>query len=303
MFSCFSVTGALSGLLAGLFYLMPGLLRTVLITSLGSVIGAGVLQDLLRPTFAAWGPLAVINDLLFTANGLTTHGALTLFILIAVITLLWARKGKAIQASIKRLPPKGRRALRISTILLLIFILLVLPQILGLFLSEVLTIVGLYVLLGLGLNIVVGFAGLLDLGYVAFFAIGAYSYGSIDLPGIGVFQFHLLGSASLCDRYGNHCGGPPGRPGLEDAGRLSCDYDVGVWRDHPDSGSFGLLAALVGWSTRDRKNRKGIDWRRRICHPSTDLLPHSCRLFAGHFHLVATQKFSPGPGLEGLARG
>ena len=30
-------------------------------------------------------------------------------------------------------------------------------------------------LLALGLNIVVGFAGLLDLGYVAFFAIGAYS--------------------------------------------------------------------------------------------------------------------------------
>jgi branched-chain amino acid transport system permease protein len=78
--------GAFSGILAGLFYLMPGLLRRVLITSFGSVIAAGVLQDLLQPTFAAWGPLAVINDWLFTANGLTPHGALTLFILIAVIT-------------------------------------------------------------------------------------------------------------------------------------------------------------------------------------------------------------------------
>ncbi len=181
-------TGALSGLLAGFFYLMPGLLRTLLIASLGSVIAAGVLQDLLRPTFAAWGPLAVINDLLFTANGLTTQGALTLFILITVITLLWARKGKAVQTSIKRLPPKGRRALRISTILLLIFILLVLPQILGLFLSEVLTIVGLYVLLGLGLNIVVGFAGLLDLGYVAFFAIGAYVTAVLTSPELGFFN-------------------------------------------------------------------------------------------------------------------
>lgn len=36
---------------------------------------------------------------------------------------------------------------------------------------------GYYVILALGLNIVVGFAGLLDLGYVAFFAIGAYSWG------------------------------------------------------------------------------------------------------------------------------
>jgi branched-chain amino acid transport system permease protein len=33
-----------------------------------------------------------------------------------------------------------------------------------------------YVMLGLGLNIVVGLAGLLDLGYVAFYAVGAYSY-------------------------------------------------------------------------------------------------------------------------------
>ncbi|MGD0276524.1 MAG: high-affinity branched-chain amino acid ABC transporter permease LivM [Syntrophales bacterium] len=34
----------------------------------------------------------------------------------------------------------------------------------------------LYVMLGLGLNIVVGLAGLLNLGYVAFYAVGAYSY-------------------------------------------------------------------------------------------------------------------------------
>src|SRR5690606_28832534 len=33
-----------------------------------------------------------------------------------------------------------------------------------------------YVMLGWGLNIVVGLAGLLDLGYVAFYAVGAYSF-------------------------------------------------------------------------------------------------------------------------------
>ena len=32
-----------------------------------------------------------------------------------------------------------------------------------------------YIMLGWGLNIVVGLAGLLDLGYVAFYAVGAYS--------------------------------------------------------------------------------------------------------------------------------
>src|SRR5580693_3570467 len=35
--------------------------------------------------------------------------------------------------------------------------------------------IGIYVLVALGLNVVVGEAGLLDLGYVAFFAVGAYT--------------------------------------------------------------------------------------------------------------------------------
>lgn len=37
-----------------------------------------------------------------------------------------------------------------------------------------------YVMLGWGLNIVVGLAGLVDLGYVAFYAVGAYSYGLLS---------------------------------------------------------------------------------------------------------------------------
>ncbi len=39
-----------------------------------------------------------------------------------------------------------------------------------------------FVILALGLNIVVGFAGLLDLGYVAFFAIGAYTVAFLTSP-------------------------------------------------------------------------------------------------------------------------
>jgi branched-chain amino acid transport system permease protein len=44
----------------------------------------------------------------------------------------------------------------------------------------------LYVLLALGLNIVVGFAGLLDLGYVAFYAVGAYTYALLASPHFGL---------------------------------------------------------------------------------------------------------------------
>jgi branched-chain amino acid transport system permease protein len=40
--------------------------------------------------------------------------------------------------------------------------------------------VGMFILMALGLNIVVGKSGLLDLGYVAFFAIGAYTQGILS---------------------------------------------------------------------------------------------------------------------------
>jgi branched-chain amino acid transport system permease protein len=47
---------------------------------------------------------------------------------------------------------------------------------------------GLWVMLALGLNVVAGFAGLLDLGYIAFYAIGAYSYA---LLASSHFDIHL----------------------------------------------------------------------------------------------------------------
>src|SRR5438477_8787233 len=46
----------------------------------------------------------------------------------------------------------------------------------------------LFVFLALGLNIVVGFAGLLDLGYIAFYAVGAYTYALLASPH---FNLHL----------------------------------------------------------------------------------------------------------------
>ena len=52
---------------------------------------------------------------------------------------------------------------------------------------EVATQVGIFVALALGLNIVVGLAGLLDLGYVAFFAVGAYSWAIFGSPHANVF--------------------------------------------------------------------------------------------------------------------
>lgn len=59
---------------------------------------------------------------------------------------------------------------------------LTMPFILDQFQNSVMGIVFIFVMMGLGLNIVVGYAGLLDLGYVAFFAMGAYTYAFISAP-------------------------------------------------------------------------------------------------------------------------
>jgi branched-chain amino acid transport system permease protein len=182
------VAGSLCGLFGGALYLLPKYLSKALTVSLVAIIGAGVLQDLLRPTLAAWESLTDFAEWVFSSNGLTEQGTTALFILVAAITLFWSLKGKAVQSGFKSLPVTGQRAMQWTAIAILLLILFVLPQILGLFLSEVLTIVGLYVLLGLGLNIVLGYAGLFDLGYVAFFAIGAYTIGVLTSPELGFFN-------------------------------------------------------------------------------------------------------------------
>lgn len=62
---------------------------------------------------------------------------------------------------------------------------LILPFFLDKYWLSVFTLAMIYVLLGLGLNIVVGLAGLLDLGFVAFYAVGAYTFALGSQYGIG----------------------------------------------------------------------------------------------------------------------
>ena len=69
---------------------------------------------------------------------------------------------------------------------------LTLPFILDQFQNSVMGLVFIFVMMGLGLNIVVGYAGLLDLGYVAFFAIGAYTYAFLSAPFSSPYISNLL---------------------------------------------------------------------------------------------------------------
>jgi len=65
---------------------------------------------------------------------------------------------------------------RNSTAAVVLLMAVIFPYIFSTYQTNVMITALMYVVLGLGLNIVVGLAGLLDLGFVAFYAVGAYTY-------------------------------------------------------------------------------------------------------------------------------
>jgi branched-chain amino acid transport system permease protein len=111
----------------------------------------------------------------FGSSGLQLNAFLILLIAIIAASYGWHRFGKAQSARMRsRMSPGQLTVQRRISGGLLVLLLLILPSILGVYLTEIMNNVGLYILMGLGLNIAIGLAGLLDLGYVTNFAVGAY---------------------------------------------------------------------------------------------------------------------------------
>jgi branched-chain amino acid transport system permease protein len=169
------------GLVAGLLRLTPARLRGPLIVALASVLLASLMEPFMRVLLLQL-ELNEIAGFFYRGGGLTIAGAILVFAVALVIGLLRAFRGQQIGARVGSITEGREGDLRIVSFVILAIFLLILPQVVGSFLSEVLGTVGLYVLMGLGLNIVVGYAGLLDLGYVAFFAIGAYATAILTSP-------------------------------------------------------------------------------------------------------------------------
>ena len=179
--------GAVIGFIAGLINSLPPRARRAVIAALLWVSILGLLQELIRLTLNPWPQVTKAVSWMFAASknqkGLSVLGAVVSFIVVGVAHYLWSGWKPTVQTRLVELPPTSQRTMRWGSLFLVAALLLYLPNLLGPFLSEVATNVGLYILMGLGLNIVVGFAGLLDLGYVAFFAIGAYVMGVLTTTG------------------------------------------------------------------------------------------------------------------------
>ncbi len=150
-------------------------------TLVGALAAAGGLAFLLvtaepGSSTSAWLPFesAIINWILVCiALGLAAHAG----------QALRSHRAAAIPARAERDELMDRVGAQVQQIalwlgpaLLLVAVVMPMMPFADRRLIDIGTLVLTYIMLGWGLNIVVGLAGLLDLGYVAFFAVGAYSY-------------------------------------------------------------------------------------------------------------------------------
>ncbi|TDD67885.1 leucine/isoleucine/valine transporter permease subunit [Jiangella aurantiaca] len=176
------------GALGGALHLLPDRWRRAVVAGVVWLIVMGVLSSLvsqvlrgIQSTTNIWtAPLA---DALYQGGALTAPAAAVVFVVGAGLYLLLTRPRRTpARVRVRRLPDRSQRIVRVATLAVALLLLGLLPQVLGPFLSDVLNFAGIFLLMALGLNIVVGFAGLLDLGYVAFFAVGAYTAAVLTSP-------------------------------------------------------------------------------------------------------------------------
>lgn len=168
------VIGAVLGGAGGIGARLPKTARRPLTTFVLSLLLAGLFAGILRTAMLPT-PLAGLARLLFSSLGLTVIGAIaTAVIFVGGGELFFYSR---VRDRVAAMAPAKQRLVTWPLLAVAAIAVLVLPEALGPFVAQVIALVALYVLMGLGLNITLGLAGLLDLGFVAFFAVGAYTVG------------------------------------------------------------------------------------------------------------------------------
>ena len=186
--------GAVGGLLGAGLTLLSSRFRSPVIIGVMAVVMIGLLEDLIgisiasNPLFATSPIVATLNRFFLARgveSGLTVVGAVVVFLVASVFAYFWPSLRGGVRTRTQAMPTRRRNGLALAIYGVFVAVLLVLPNFLGPYLTDVSNSVMIFTLMALGLNIVVGFAGLLDLGYVAFFAIGAYTMGILTTTAVG----------------------------------------------------------------------------------------------------------------------
>ncbi len=177
------IGSGLLGLVGGALKVVPRRVRSALGAAVVGVLGFALLEIIVTDITQGLH-IEFVSDWIYALNGGLTALSAGVVALIAG-TLGWRSDERTLaERRLERMSLEPKVLFRRNviagsvTVLAVIF----LPMILGGLTNELLANVGLFVLMGLGLNIVVGSAGLLDLGYVAFFAVGAYTTAVLTSP-------------------------------------------------------------------------------------------------------------------------
>ncbi len=177
------IGSGLLGLAGGALKVVPRRVRNVLGAAAIGVLGVALLEIIVTDITQGLR-IEFVADWIYALNGgLTTLSAGVVAVLFGVMGSRSDQRTLA-ERRLERmnLDPDVRFRKNVIAIAITILAVIFLPMILGGLTNELLANVGLFVLMGLGLNIVVGSAGLLDLGYVAFFAVGAYTTAVLTSP-------------------------------------------------------------------------------------------------------------------------
>jgi branched-chain amino acid transport system permease protein len=159
---------------------LPRKLYKALLVGISTVLITSVF-DAVIDDFFDWLP--AIPDFLYAPiSGLTVVSAIVVFVLSATLSFVLSGRDTSIRERLTTSASGTGKRNQMILIGLIGIAIIVLPQFLGGILNELFTNVGFFLIMALGLNVVVGYAGLLDLGYVAFFAVGAYTMAILTSP-------------------------------------------------------------------------------------------------------------------------
>ena len=209
----------------------------------------GLFAGLLRTPMLDFPQIADLARFLFASEGLRPIGALIVFFATFGIVLLV--RATHPRQRVDALPTAQRRLVIGPLAVLVLALVLLFPLALGPFFAQVIALVALFVLLGLGLNITLGLAGLLDLGFVAFFAVGAYTVALLTSSAeYGIAGWSFWQAIPFAVLFAMLFGLLLGLPILRHPRRLPGHRHPRLRRDHPDPGRLGPAQAVARRTAR-----------------------------------------------------
>jgi branched-chain amino acid transport system permease protein len=161
------------------------LLLLIVFAGVGAV-GAAVTRAAAVMHNGAWSLLVglLVLGILQWQSEMTLLVAVLAFGLIALAGWLLPPVSTRAEARFDALPYPDQQRTRALLFGALLVVLAFIPPFAGLSITNTINLTALYVTMGIGLSVMIGYAGLLDLGYVATYAVGAYTIGLLTTPSL-----------------------------------------------------------------------------------------------------------------------